>query len=118
MLEVDNIVICGHSNCGGCKALFYPQEKLNKLPSVKEWLKLGEEVKEIVLQKNLSKEEREFEVEQLNVVKQLENLLTYPFVEEKVENGTLKLYGWYYVIETGDVFNYNFNTKEFEIIEK
>jgi carbonic anhydrase len=118
MLEVDNIVICGHSNCGGCKALFYPQEKLNKLPSVKEWLKLGEEVKNIVLQKDLSPEEREFEVEQLNVVKQLENLLTYPFVEEKVENGKLNLYGWYYVIETGDVFNYNFDTKEFEIIEK
>jgi carbonic anhydrase len=118
MLEVENIVICGHSNCGGCKALYYPEEKINKLPSVKQWLQLGEEIKNRVLAKNLSPEEREFQTEQLNIVKQLENILTYPFVEEKVDQGKLKLYGWYYVIETGDVFNYNFDTKEFELIEK
>jgi carbonic anhydrase len=118
MLEVDNIVICGHSNCGGCKALYYPEEKLDKLPSVKEWLKLGHEIRDRMLAKDLSPEEREFETEQLNIVKQLENLLTYPFVEEKVDNGTLKLHGWYYVIETADVFSYNFDKKEFELITK
>jgi len=118
MLEVDNIVICGHSNCGGCKALYYPQEKIDKLPSVKQWLELGAEIKNRVLAKNLSPEEREFQTEQLNIVKQLENILTYPFVEERVDNGKLKLYGWYYVIETADVFNYNFDKKEFELIEK
>jgi len=118
VLEVENIVICGHSNCGGCKALYYPPEKIDKLPSVKQWLKLGEEIKDRVLAKNLSPQEREFQTEQLNVVKQLENILTYPFVEEKVDNGKIKLYGWYYVIETGDVFDYNFKTKEFELIQK
>ena len=92
MLEVENIVICGHSNCGGCKALFYPQEKIDKLPSVKEWLKLGHEIRDRVLAKNLSPEEREFETEQLNIVKQLENILTYPFVEKKVDKGILKLH--------------------------
>jgi len=118
MLEVENIVICGHSNCGGCKALYYPEEKLDKLPSVKQWLKLAEEIKNRVLAKNLTLEEREFQTEQLNIVKQLENILTYPYVKEKVENGKLKLYGWYYVIETADVFNYNFEKKEFELIKK
>jgi carbonic anhydrase len=118
MLEVDNIVICGHSNCGGCKALYYPEEKLDKLPSVKEWLKLGHEIRDRMLAKDLSPEEREFETEQLNIVKQLENLLTYPFVEERVDNGTLKLHGWYYVIETADVFSYNFDNREFELITK
>ena len=116
VLEVENIVICGHSNCGGCKALFYPDEKLKKVPLVKEWLKLGQEIKDRVLAKNLSACEREFQTEQLNIVKQLENILTYPFVEEKVEKGEVKLYGWYYVIHTGDVFNYNFENKEFELI--
>jgi len=118
MLEVDNIVICGHSNCGGCKALFYPQEKIDKLPSVKEWLKLGHEIRDRVLAKNLSPEEREFETEQLNIVKQLENILTYPFVEKKVDKGILKLHGWYYVIETADVFTYDFESREFKLIEK
>ena len=118
MLEVENIVVCGHSNCGGCKALYYPQEKLDKLPLVKEWLTLAEEIKQRVLAKNLSPKQRAFQTEQLNVVKQLENLLTYPFVKKKVEQNELKLYGWYYIIEKGDVFNYNFDKKEFELIER
>jgi len=118
VLEVENIVICGHSNCGGCKALYYPPKKLDKLPNVKQWLKLGEEVKNRVLAKNLTPEEREFQTEQLNIVKQLENILTYPFVEKKVDEKKIKLYGWYYVIETGDVFNYNCENKEFELIKR
>jgi len=113
-LEVKNIVVCGHSNCGGLKALFYPKEKLEKLPFVKNWLKLIEDLKDKVDTKD--EKLREWEIEQLNVVKQLQNLLTYDFVKERVEAGKLNLYGWYYIIESGEVFNYNFETKEFELI--
>jgi len=114
-LQVKNIVVCGHSNCGGLKALFYPPEKLNKLPMVKNWLKLIEDLKDKV--KDITDEKmREWEIEQLNVVRQLENLLTYPFVKEKFERGEINIYGWYYIIETGDVYNYNYETKEFELI--
>jgi len=114
-LEVKNIVVCGHSNCGGLKALFYPKEKLEKLPFVKSWLKLIEDLKEKV--KDIEDEKlREWEIEQLNVVRQLQNLLTYDFVRERVESKKLNLYGWYYIIESGEVYNYNFETKEFELI--
>jgi len=115
-LEVDNIVICGHSNCGGCKALYYPEEKLEKMPNVKEWLQLADEVKQRVLAKNLSKEEREFQTEQLNILKQIENITTYPCVEKGLKEGKLNVIGWYYVIETGDIFQYNEENREFELI--
>ena len=59
---------------------------------------------------------REWEIEQLNVVKQLDNLMTYPFVEERVNSGKLNLIGWYYIIETGEVYNYNYEKQEFELI--
>ncbi len=114
-LEVKNIVVCGHSNCGGLKALFYPEEKLNKLPYVKKWLDLISDLKEKV--KDIEDDKlREWEIEQLNVVRQLQNLLTYDFVKERVEEGKLNLLGWYYIIESGEVYNYNFDTKEFELI--
>jgi carbonic anhydrase len=115
-LEVENILVCGHSNCGGLKALFYPEEKLNELPLVKKWLEIVKEVKEAVKDVEDPKI-REWEAEQLNVVKQLENLLSYPFVSEKVEKGELKLFGWYYIIESGEVYNYDFEKEEFELIE-
>jgi len=114
-LEVKNLVICGHSNCGGLKALFYPKEKLEKLPFVNSWLGLVEDLKEKV--KDIEDEKlREWEIEQLNVVKQIQNLLTYDFVKERFENGSLNIYGWYYIIESGEVYNYNFEKKEFELI--
>jgi len=118
VLEVENVVICGHSNCGACKALYYPEEKLKNLPNVKDWLKLAEEIKYRVLAKNLSYEEREFQTEQLNILKQVENLTTYPCVEKKLEEGKLNIFAWYYVIETGDVFQYNEENREFELITK
>ena len=114
-LEVKNIVVCGHSNCGGLKALFYPKEKLEKLPFVKSWLGLIEDLKDKV--KDIEDEKlKEWEIEQLNVVKQLQNLLTYDFVKERVQSGKLKLFGWYYIIQTAEIYSYNFDTKEFELI--
>ena len=114
-LEVENILVCGHSNCGGLKALFYPPEKLEALPNVKKWLEIIDDVKKIV--ENIHDPKlREWEIEQLNVIKQLDNLMTYPFVKEKVEEGKLNLIGWYYIIETGEVYNYNSEKNEFELI--
>ncbi len=114
-LEVKNIVICGHSNCGGLKALFYPKEKLEKLPMVNRWLDLIKDLKEKVDDiEDIAL--REWEIEQLNVVRQIENLLTYDFVKERFESGELKIYGWYYIIESGEVYNYNLEIKEFELI--
>jgi carbonic anhydrase len=37
------------------------------------------------------------------VVLQLERLMDYPMVRERVEAGTLALHGWHYVIEDGEV---------------
>jgi len=114
-LEVKNIVVCGHSNCGGLKALFYKDEELNKFPFVKQWIKLVEDLKEEV--KDIKDPTlRALKVEQLNVIKQVENIMSYPFVKERVKQKKLEVLGWYYVIESGDVYNYNFTKKEFELI--
>ena len=120
VLEVKNILVCGHSNCGGCNALYYPKEKLEKTPLVAKWLELAKDVKEEVISMGFSKdpEAREWLTEQLNVVKQLQNLLTYPFVRKRVEEGKLELIGWHYIIETGEVFNFNDKKGYFELIKE
>ncbi|WP_024791401.1 carbonic anhydrase [Lebetimonas sp. JS032] len=114
-LEVRNIVICGHSNCGGLKALFYDEKKLNKLPIVKKWLSLLDDVKKSV-EHIEDTAFREWEIEHLNILKQIDNLTTYPFVEKRYKQGKLNILGWYYIIETGEVYNYNFKKEEFEPI--
>ena len=117
VLEIQNIIVCGHSNCGGCKSLYSPDEVLNKIPLTKKWLELAGDVKNIVLDEVTEKEKgkREWMTEQINIVEQLKHLLTYPFIREKYTQRTLKIEGWYYIIETGKVYIYNKQTSVFEL---
>ena len=120
ILDVQNIIICGHSNCGACTAIYEPPQKLEKAPYVQKWIELLEPVKQKVLTlKPSSKSKRMWLTEQINVEQQLENLMTYPFVEERFDRGELNIYGWYYIIETGEILNYNMIKREFKpIIQK
>lgn len=117
-LGVDTIVVCGHSNCGGCAALNKPEEELAHLPHVRKWLEVSHEVKGRVdrLMTGDTPEEREWLTEQVNVLVQMKNLLTYPYVREKYERGALKILGWHYLIETGEIYNFNDETQLFELI--
>ena len=119
-LEVDTIVVCGHSNCGGCYAMNKSRESLESMPNLVKWLEISKEVPARVnrLMKGNSPAEREWITEEVNILVQMENLLSYPFVRERVVAGSLKILGWYYIIETGEVFNFNDETGHFEIVEK
>ena len=114
VLNVKNIIVCGHSNCGGCHALFQNDSELDKIPHTKKWLELAKDVKLQIESENISDSlEKEWKAEQLNIVEQLNHLMTYPYIKEKYDGGSLNIYGWYYIIQTGDVFNYDKEKKEF-----
>lgn len=117
VLEVENIVICGHSGCGGCAAVHHPDEKLKDFPALRKWLSLMKDV--VRKSKELSGEDElklKEATEKLNIIEQMKNIMTYPFVKDRVEKGKIKIYGWYFVIPTGQVYNYNPTTNEFEPI--
>lgn len=122
-LKVDTIVVCGHSNCGGCAALHSSPEALAHLPHVRKWLDVSKEVPGRVTRRldeagvTDSPEAREWLTEQINITVQMRNLLTYPYVRERYERGELKIFGWHYIIETGEIFNYNSETSAFELVE-
>jgi carbonic anhydrase len=117
-LNVENIVVCGHSNCGGIAALYMPEEYFQKLPHTRKWLELALPVKEKVLKilPEGNHASREWLTEQMNIVEQINHLLTYPFISEKYEKGSLTISGWYYIIETGEIFSYNVDKGFFELI--
>ncbi|MGE4319189.1 MAG: carbonic anhydrase [Deferribacterales bacterium] len=117
-LDVENIVVCGHSNCGGCNALYSTPEQMKDLPNVEHWLEQLAPVRQQVDENHpdASPEEREWITEQVNIVAQLDNLMSYPLIRDRFKAGKLKLYGWYYVIDKGEVYNFNIETREFELI--
>lgn len=119
-MNVSNIVVCGHSNCGGCAAL-YQDKELKNLPHTKKWMELAHPVKKIVEQKiaknKITLEERTLFTEQLNVVEQINHLLKYSYIKKRVKEGKLNVMGWYYHIDTGEIYNYDRNLKRFIRIE-
>lgn len=116
ILNVENIVVCGHSNCGGCNSLYLDDDSLNKIPHTKKWLELSKPVIEKVekmIDIGTDIEKREWLTEQLNIVEQMKHLLSYPFIKEKYKRNEIEIFGWYYIIETGEIFNYNKEKKLF-----
>jgi carbonic anhydrase len=124
MLAVKNIVVCGHSNCGGCRALYMTDEDLKSIPHTKKWLELAKDVKKIVLNlaagNNLDLDERERELltERENVKEQIKHLYSYPYIKAKLTDKKINIYGWHYVIETGEVYNYSFDKNCYEKIDE
>lgn len=114
-LKVENIVICGHSDCNGCAAI-YDDKKLQNMPSVARWLEQLNEVKNEILNSNSSVDERGWLTERLCVLQSMENIRTYPQVNEREENGLLRIYGWHYIIQTGEVYSYE--NEEFILLNK
>ena len=113
-LDVQNIIICGHSNCGGCAACLAPPPT-DKLPHTLKWLELAVPARERVFEEALGDdpEAREWMMEQYNVVEQLKHLMTYPYIYQKALAGQIEISGWHYIIETGEVFIYDKDSKQF-----
>lgn len=121
VLKVKSIIICGHSNCGGCSAIHLPDAVLDEIPATKKWLELAENVKTRVTEemkangKTKDLEYREWLTEQMNIVEQIKHLLTYPYVVERLNKKELEIIGMYYTIETGEVFIYDSHKGSFEL---
>jgi carbonic anhydrase len=97
-LSVKRIVVCGHSHCGAIRALYGEVDPAAQ--NLARWLDLG---REAVLPVAEPAPEVLTRTEQRAVVLQLERLMDYPMVRERVEAHRLTLHGWYYVIEDGEV---------------
>lgn len=115
VLKVEEIIICGHTHCGACNHLY---EKIDdpSLVHTKKWLELGESAKTsaiLSLGMNADREDLLRLTEKLSVIKQIENILTYPNVKKRFEEGSLSIHGWCYDIETGEIDYYNADTYEF-----
>ena len=106
-LRVSRIVVCGHTHCGGIRALY--EETPAGAHNLAAWLELG---REAALPVRVTDEALR-RTEQRAVVLQLERLMEYPMVRERVEAGALALHGWHYVIEDGEVHVFDVKTSAF-----
>src|ERR1700712_4397441 len=100
-LGVQHIIICGHSDCGAMRAVLNP-DTLEKMPTVKAWLRHADVARTVVQDNcNCTDENETMHVlTEENVIAQLRHLQTHPSVASKIAAGQLFINGWVYDIET------------------
>lgn len=106
-LKVARIVVCGHSHCGGIRALY--EEVDPRAKNLAAWLELG---REAALPVQVTPEALR-RTEQRAVVLQLERLMGYPMVRDQVQARQLTLHGWHYVMEDGEVHVFDVDSGQF-----
>lgn len=109
VLNIRDVIVCGHSNCGAIQALYNPQG-IDKFTYIKNWVQFGEEAKKLA-QERLPTTEKPAELydltARLSVLFQLDHLLSYPTIRKRVEEGKVFLHGWYFTIEKGRLDYYD-----------
>ncbi|GMH01610.1 hypothetical protein Nepgr_003449 [Nepenthes gracilis] len=103
-LKVENIVVIGHSCCGGIKKLMsVPDDGTTSTHFIEDWVKICLPAKSKVKSEchSLEFDEQCTDCEKEAVNLSLKNLLTYPFVRERVTKKTLALQGAHYDFVNG-----------------
>ncbi len=114
VLRVKDIIICGHTHCGAMKAVVNPSD-LEGLPHVSAWLSHADATREIIRDhySDLQGPARVTATVQENVLVQLEHLRTLPVVAAGLAGGTLRLHGWVYKIESGEVYAFDPESRQY-----
>ncbi|RZV19511.1 carbonic anhydrase [Aliarcobacter butzleri] len=121
ILNVSNVIVCGHSYCGACQSLYSDIPQNSHYINIRKWLKLGKKAKEMTLKnKHLYKNQEELykATEKNSIICQLKNLLTYPAIKEKIELNEITIHGWYYNLDDGSIQYYDEKDRLFKEISE
>ena len=118
-LNVSDIIVCGHSECGAMRALIADRDQIHT-PNLKNWLRHGDPAVDRlkagrVLDPTLADHNQ---LSQLNVLLQIEHVKSYPAVQDRIQNGTLGVHGWWFDIAKADVYAFDDRMNRFNMIDE
>lgn len=105
-LKVREIVVCGHTECGGIKALEKPLD-LSREPHVARWVEFARPARARVEASGVAQDQQYTEAIRANVLMQRDNLPSYNCVRDALSTGALRIDGWIYNMRTGVVEEYD-----------
>jgi len=99
-LNVGHIIVLGHAHCGGIRALLEGSVQKEDL-FISEWMGIADAARERVNREfaDTDNAARHRACEQQVILVSLNNLMTFSWIRERVDQGTLTLHGWYFDIE-------------------
>lgn len=113
-LKVENIIILGHRQCGGIRALM-SREAADTESFTRQWMSIAEEARDKVFSEHPNADQdtlcRLGEMEALRV--SLKNVYSFPFVREAVEQRQMNVIAVYFDLEQGHLWNYDEQAQTF-----
>ncbi|QGY38928.1 carbonic anhydrase [Pseudodesulfovibrio cashew] len=113
-LNVANIIVLGHSSCGGIDTLM-KDDAAEDSEFINRWLSVMKPVRDRVVEHFGEVNKKSCTAcEMAGILRSVENLMTFPWIAERVAQGTLDLHGWYFDMDSGQLLSYLQQTKAFE----
>lgn len=120
-LEVQNIIVLGHAKCDSIKMMMsdkFTSTTDGLSESMKKWLTIASEARDAVKKElaNKSPEEQQHACEHESIIVSMRNLLSYPYILQRMEQDKLNVYGWHFDLEEGKIVAFDPDTGFFEPI--
>lgn len=118
-LKIRNVIVCGHSECGAMKALLSGAHE-DQQTSLGHWLRFGADSLESYRGEHAREEApaAHNDLARLNVIRQIDNLQTYPAIAQAIEAGQLRIFGWFFDLKRVKVTVWDSESGRFETIEE
>ena len=114
-LQVHDIIVFGHSHCGGIRALMKATADEHSSDFIRAWMDIAKPAKEKVLHHyhQCTFDEKAHYCEQESLLISLNNLNSFPWIAERVAKEQLFLHAWYFNLNTGMIEAYQADIEKF-----
>ncbi len=117
-LKVEHVIVLGHSSCGGIQALLEERAGNEFGEFISPWVRIAEQARQEVARSlaHKSAKDRQRACELAAIMVSMDNLLSFPWLRERVEAEALHIHGWYFDMDCGELSTYMPETGEFETL--
>jgi carbonic anhydrase len=105
-LGIKQIILLGHSQCGGIQALLSRDKIENDF--ITNWVS--------VIKNHDGNTLNEDDCAKLALKQSFQNCLTFPWIKDRVIKKDLTIHLWFFDIKTGQIFTYSDVKKEYEVL--
>lgn len=111
-LEVEHIIILGHTRCGGIRALLEGAESVvdkKQHGFIAKWMELARPAYDRVVREHsdIELEDKVTLCEQYALVNSINNLGSFSWIQDRVQQNKLVLHAWYFDLTTGFIHMYD-----------
>lgn len=108
-LDITDLVICGHANCGAIKAC-QEFDRIKLSPQLRSW------IAGIKSQLKLDEKMPLDQIARMSVLNQIENIKQYPIVQQRLAEGSLSLHAWFFDFNQNVMYEWQEKTGTFKAL--